>query len=736
MTASDREVVRFGVFELDRRARELRKQGRRVRLQDKPYELLLFLLAHPGELVTREQLRAHLWPADTFVVFDDSLNTAVRKVRDALGDAAEGSRFVETVPRRGYRFIGPIATDATVAAPVIDEPVVLIPPAPVVIEPSRSAHLPRTAAVAAAAIIGSALVAALWFRHTTLEGTARVTFQISAPDGLKFPNDGTSPLATVSPDGRRVAFITETALNRVYQIWIHDLEVGTTRLVPGTDNAWMPFWSPDGSRLGFQSSGALRIVDADGERMPMPIAELSVGDGASWGVNGDIIFANAAGGLSRATFGRNGAAIVTVPDHASGERRHLFPQILPDGRTFMYFALYESSDQSGVFLSSLNAPQVRRRVLTSRTTAMYAPPDYLLYVNDEGTLLAQHLDLSTGNRHGQPIHVASGVAVNYANGRVRFSASENGVIVYSGQSRARLVQPTWFDRAGRKIDEPLPPDYYTQFEISRDGRYLAAQRFNPDDNEPDIHVTDLVAHRTWRATDNPANDESPVWAADSQHFVYARHDGIMQPAQLVVHGATPAATERTVFRSGDSKHPVDWSSDGRLILYRTAGVSRKSDIWVVASDGGSPPVPVLASDADEIDARFSPDGRFIAYVSDESGQFEVYVRSVRPDSPHWMVSNGGGAQPRWRIDGQELVYVSAANDMMAVRVRSEVPFAADPPRQLFSLNHMIPEPFTRMPYAMSAGGQRFLIAALIRESANAPINVIVHWPPASAVTNP
>jgi Tol biopolymer transport system component len=285
----------------------------------------------------------------------------------------------------------------------------------------------------------------------------------------------------------------------------------------------------------------------------------------------------------------------------------------------------------------------------------------------------------------------------------------------------------WFDRSGRRLDTPMPADHYTQLELSFDGRYVAAERFNPDEHEPDILVSDLVRRVTWRATDNPANDESPIWSADSKRFLYARHDGIMQPAQLVEHAVEESQDERTVYRSADSKHPVDWSADGRFILYKVTGMTRKSDIWAVSASGRQEPVPLLATDADEIDARLSRDGRFLAYVSDESGRFEVYVTPFHSPGERWLVSSAGGAQPRWRADGQELIYISSGKEVMSVRVHSGGPFSADAPRTLFSLDRIVPEPFTRVPYTMSADAQRFLVGTLVREPASSPINVMINW---------
>lgn len=678
-------------------------------------------------------MRNRVWQRDTFVVFDDSLNTAIRKVRDVLGDAKRPPRFIETVPRRGYRFIGSVeiatsrqevgtqATEAARPARDLQGAEVAIPVR------DRTWRRWQVAAAVSALISCSALTA--WSLHrSTVQGASLVQFQVVAPDGLMFPNRGTSPLATLSPDGRRFVFITETPVDHVYRLWMHDLDSVKMRPLPGTENAWMPFWSPDGTRLGFASSGVLRIIDVESSNTTPPLVDVNADGGACWTLNGDIVFGNRNGGLTHIAAGGGRPVTLTTPDRAVGERRHLWPQALPGGRTFLFFVQNDRPEESGVFLASFESPQRRTRVLTTRATALYAPPGYLLYLTEhDRTLVAQQFDANTGRLAGSPLPIASGVGVNYVNGRVRFTVSNTGVLAYSGDSGAQILQPVWFDRDGRRLDAPMSPDHYTRFELSSDSRLAAVERLNPDEHAPDILVADLTRRVTWRATPNRANDENPVWAPDSKRFVYARHDDVMQPAQLVEHAVPDGPHERTIYRNADSKHPLDWSADGRFILYRVASEARKSDIWVATVSGDEPPYPLLATGYDEIDARFSRDGRWVSDVSDESGRFEVYVRPFKSPRERWQVSAGGGALPRWRADGQELIYVSAEQHIMSVRVHTGEFFGAEAPHALFSLEHLVPEPFTDTPYAMTADARRFLIGTLVRKPSSSPITVMINW---------
>ena len=709
------EPLRIGPFELDLRARELRKNGRRIPLQDKPFELLAALVERSGEIVTREELRRRLWPADTFVVFDDSLNTAVNKAREALGDSADAPAFIQTVPRHGYRYIGPVDEGSPPRLSVIDT----------LDEPHQTPR--RQISLVVLVSIGAITVAAIsaYALRGRDNGDARVVrFQIPTPSSTRFPRWPNG--VALSPDGQQIVFSAVSDSEQTARLWIGSLNSAEPRVLSGTEGAQHPCWSSDGQSIAFTASDRLKRRDIRGLTIDLGEAKPI---GCAWSGN-LILFGRGKGhGLYRVSADGGIPEAATTLDASIGETVHGSPQWLPDGRSFIYRALATAPERSGIYLARAGET-TRQLVLAGDHGAVYAEPGFLLY-NQESRLLAQPFDPKKGRLHGVALEIASEVAVE-SDGAVAFAASTAGVLAYTRRGRLPSRELVWVDRVGRRLGAPIAADHYADFSLSPDGRVIALQRLAPDLDPPapDLWTLDLTRGVRSRVTDNPGNDEGAVWAPDSRRFAYARHDGPRKPADLYLKDLSePDKDQPLLVDDAGSKHPFDFSPDGRRLLYgRFPTKDSRQDIWVLALDRDGHAFPWLATKFNEAEARFSPDGRWIAYESDETGRTEIFVRSFdKPLGIRIQMSANGGTRPQWRRDGREMYYVGADYQLMAVSVRIGATLEADAPRSLFELRRLEPLPKWPTPYAAAADGQRFLIGAVTDEGSGSPIGIVLNW---------
>ena len=721
------DIVRFGTFELDLGAHQLRRQGRRIPLQEKPFQLLQLLVERRGQVVTRDEIRRRLWPEETFVAWDDNLNTAVRKVREALRDSADGSRYVETVPRVGYRFLAHVETNA----PSPEAPVNAVSPAVLLSGRSDGTQTWRRGRKAIGLAILILLAISLWFllplRRPASEDV--VTFEIAPPDGVMFSSSGAEPHAQLSPDGRMLLFLAGSPLEP-HRIWLRALDSPDARALPGTEGGQVPFWSPDNDAIAFFSNGKLRSLDLSSGTL-VTLANGFAGGGGTWNSDGTILFCPTdESGLHRIS-GRGGLPErVTVPDRALRERRHVWPQFLPGGRSFIYLALADPPQASAIYLASLDSEK-RTRLLDHSLLARFLPPSYLLYVKD-GVLLAHPFNLKRGRLEGHPVPIAKGVPSLPVNGSSSFSVASNRTLVYSGERQEALRELVWFDRSGRRLQTVEGASPVVDLELSPDGRWLTLQRpalRPPNPPAPDIWIYDLFRGVSSRITDNPANDEGGAWAPDSRRFVYARHRGFHQIADLYLARRDDGQEPIALFKGDVSAHPTDWSADGRFVFYESSQPAGDRDLWLLPISVSDPRViPWLRTQFDEAHARLSPTGQWVAFESNESGETEIYLRPFAdPNAGVQRVSTGGGSRPRWRGDGRELFYVSRGAQMMGAAIGPTG--IAGEAKALFDLRRLVESPSGWSPYAVSRDGQRFLVAALVREAANAPVTVVLNAPP-------
>ena len=728
-------IVRFGVFQLDRQTRQLLKQGRRIPLQDKPFEILCALVERPGEILTREDLRRRLWPGDTFVVFDDSLNTAIRKLREALADSAQAPRFIETIPRHGYRFIGEIRQTVGVldAAPLA----AASRPASMSADPILS-HGPTgaqratqrmsaaTVAVTIAAVAG--LVATIWRvgeAPASSPNSDVMQFRIVAPEGTRFPAG--DPRLALSPDGRQLAFLAVSVSDGIRRLWLHSLDTSSATPLANTDNAWEPLWSPDGKAVAFVSYGILRRLDL-GTGAVTTLAHTDTGTAGAWHLGSGLLVPRPNQGLLHLSPGTSEARAITTLDATRDEIQHAYPQFVSDD-SFLYSARSRRPELNAVYLGYLDG-RAPVRVLETCCRATFVNPDILVFVDGQ-RLIAKRFDSRRGTLNGEAVQIASGVAAAPVTGSAAFSLSA-GALAYAGPPKLPQRELAWFTRAGVRLAGVTTADHDIGLELSDDGAWVMVERPDPHSptRAPDLWLIDMARGVRSQVTHSHANDESPVWAADSRRFAYARHRAIHGIADLyVVDRTKPDQPQPLLVDEVGSKHPSDWSRDGRFLLYDAERTDGKRDVWVLPFTGGraGKPYRLLASAADEARARFSPDGRFVAYESSQTGRSEIFVSDFTDPATKWQISSTGGTQVRWRGDGRELYYVNHGFQLMAVALPEKKTFTADAPRSLFELRRLTAQPLNPTPFTAAGDGQRFLIGTVVDEGSDAPIHLVLNW---------
>ena len=591
-------------------------------------------------------------------------------------------------------------------------------PAPLI---SRRRARERLSWVLAGVSLSAALgLAALHFRQAPIEaGPAR--FFVFPPEQTTLAMGPAAPQAAVSPDGRTLAF-TATASDKQTHLWVRPLDSLIPRKLAGTEDASFPFWSPDNRFIAFFALGKLKKIDVYGG-LPQALCAAPWGNGGTWNRDGVIVFApNREGALARVSVTGGTPSDVTALDRRRRETGHYWPQFLPDGRHFLYLALSGQRENRGIYVGSLEPEEVRR-VLKTEVRAAYTPPGYLLFVQ-LGTLMAQRFNPNRLQLTGEPVRIAEEVAYNPSNGRTTVSVSENGVLVYrtGGVGGLPTSELAWFDRDGKRIGSAGGPGLYMRPALSPDGKRIAVQRRDAQTGADDIWLIDLARSTLLRFTFGSFNQTHPVWSPDGSRIVFASdRDGTSNLYQKTSSGA---GSEDLLLASDTAKYSTDWSPDGRFIAYENQDPKTGSDLWLLPLFGDRKPIPFLRTEFNEGQGQFSPDGRWMAYSSDESGRREVYMQAFPAPSGKWQISTAGGTFPRWRRDGKELFYIAADRKLMAVAVQADSAVQAGQPQALFEPRIFgIPV----VPYAVSADGQRFLVNTQTEETNSSPLTVVLNW---------
>jgi eukaryotic-like serine/threonine-protein kinase len=584
----------------------------------------------------------------------------------------------------------------------------------------------RTAAFVTAlgfALLALAVLAFVHFREIPPEALLS-RFTIPSPEKAAFfPNN---PI--ISPDGRRLAFIATSEGRQL--LWVRPLESVAAQPLPGTDGAILPFWSADSRFIAFSAGSKLRKIDVAGGP-PQTLCDVQpFALGGTWGRDGTIIFGTNSGLFSVSSAGGVPVRLTSV-DSSRQERGHEWPQFLPDDRHFIYLAASNQPENAGIYLASRDSPKDRKQLVRTPYNAVYAPalqdargpqPGHLLFMR-EGTLMAQAFDEKRWQPAGEAIPVAEQVGV-YLD-LAFFSVSKTGVLAYRGGA-GQMTQLVWFDRSGRQLQTVGPAAENESLALSPDETRVAVTR--QDGRNRDIWLIDLARDSISRFTFDEAADQMPVWSPDGSRIAFASlRDG---PASLYQKISSGAGKDELLLKSsGINAYPDDWSRDGRYLLYTTIQSKGGFDIFLLPMDGDRKAIPFVQSQFREWEGQFSPDAKFIAYCSDESGRPEIYVQSFPVSGAKWMISAGGGVQPRWRRDGKEIFYLSLDRKLMAVEVKTAGGLEVASAKPLFQtrIGGSMFSVSGGSRYVASANGQRFLINSVPVEAASAPVTLVLNW---------
>src|SRR5271169_3286023 len=591
---------------------------------------------------------------------------------------------------------------------------------------AESAALPSAAVPAArgsrtretlAWLISGALVVlliagAIWWRNSKPPVES-----MYFPAPLPFPAKDIA----IAPNGHTIALVGYQESARKNMLWIYELGSHGARSLTGTEGASYPFWSPDGRSLAFFADAQMKKVKVAGGPV-QTVCDAPSGRGGTWNKDGVIVFAPVVtAGLYRVPASGGTPTQISEIDRSLGQSGLRWPVFLPDGKHFLYLAANFTGQKGGnvVYVGSLDSNE-KHFVVASTANAAYAAPGYLLFYRDK-TLLAQPFDLKRFALTGEATVILPDVQFLPQVKRAVFAVSDQGLLLAQSGSEAALSQLVWFDRKGNAVGTVGKPEVYGNVFLAPNGRSMATDKTDMASLNIDVWTYELQSDSAKRLTFDPGIDSVPVWSPDATRLVFSSNRQTY--FGLYVKNSDGATDEKSIVQDELGNFPSDWSRDGKYILY-----CRGSDLGLLT-------FPELKSSlflkAPSVlrNAQFSPDGKWVAYASNESGKWEIYVTSFPDARGKWEVSTGGGEQPRWRGDGKELFYLSLDAKVMAAPVTTGAHFDAGTPVALFQSTPRQPVlVYDLFVYDVSRDGQRFLINTQVKQAESAPMSVILNWP--------
>jgi eukaryotic-like serine/threonine-protein kinase len=593
----------------------------------------------------------------------------------------------------------------------------------------RVSWLPWT--IAGAAIVGAGFLAL--DRLTATPSTESAPVRVEIPPAVTLFDSST---ASVSPDGRNFVF-SGIGPDGTQRFWIRSLDTLETKAIVGTEadiaiNTPGAIWSPDSRFIAYYTAGSLRKIERTGG-VPETMCEVpGVAVGGSWHRNGVIVVGNALGGLARCPASGGRADPVTVTDPNDRGSRHLGPSFLPDGRHLLYLKVSQSRPaENGLYLADLAAPpdaQPTARLVATSFTGAYVPaaagPGHVIFVRDQ-TAFAQRFDADRLALEGEPLQVAEPIGA-FRDGP--FLSASADALIYRGAMPD--YQLTWLDRRGGVLGQVGEPGQYTGLSLSPDARRAAVVRENQLRSDRELWMIDLPRDTSTRFTFDPLQEAAPAWLPDASEVMYVagpgaatalyrKHSDNTRPPEILLQ---PGSAR---FRLNAVLATASVTSDAQFLALTVEGTgSTRTDIWLLPLRSGAEPVPLVAQEFEQSHGRISPDGRWLAYVSNESGANEVYVSALTVDpttklptaGTKLLVSRGGGGSPRWRGDSQELFYQRAGGTVMAVDMSAGQIGA---PQELFRARGAQTE------WDATADGQRFLMA--LPQTALPSFTLILNW---------
>jgi Tol biopolymer transport system component/DNA-binding winged helix-turn-helix (wHTH) protein len=720
--------VSFGPFAFDETAGELKKHGVSVRLQGQPLQILRMLLRQPGEVLPRDEFQKQLWESSTFVDFEHGLNGAMNRLRQTLGDSAEQPRYIETLAGRGYRFIAPLhetpkplSLTSKSSAPPDIEPAAPPPPR------ARAGHRPWVLGmIAAALLIGSA--GGYWaVPRPRAEAGQPLRFSVSPPNGFALEAGSSRQTFALSPDGARLAFTAMDASGKG-TLFIRDFDGLDSWPLANSVGAYHVFWAPDGRSLFFTVGSSLRRTTLENdsfqvisETPPMMLTGAVMGD--------DLLIS-----------GRTSNYVVPVSGGQAKVTKDIYPwpHVLPDGKRLLYTVFDPRSGHHRIRVVNYGEPETVKDLLEADSRGVYTPSvlhsgtGHILYVR-AGNILAHRFDLRSLAVQDEPLPVVSQTYSFFATGAADFSVSNNGTLAYRRyRSQSQLA---WVNRRGDVVETVGPANVNVkQGRLSPDGKRIAASIYSADGGVNDMWIIDAETNAARRVIAGRGHVDNPVWAPDSARLAFSR--AYDSPPKMFVRGLGE--------QQADEKLPEDyfqmasdWSRDGRFIAFTNAGSAinseLKGDVWLIDMARGRKVIHLISTPFHEANPAFSPDGRWLAFTSDESGRTELYVQAFeageapRLTGERHLVSRNGAIALRWRSDGKELFFLSSNSRVYAVPIvlypRPKIGGAVS----LFAISLEARSALhSRTGFDVSIDGQRFLIP-IVAAPEKSEIVVMKNW---------
>jgi len=578
----------------------------------------------------------------------------------------------------------------------------------------------------AALLLATTALSVLYYRSVSEEPQVVRAF-IPPPEkgSFRFVGGGNQGPLAISPDGRMLAFSAQGA-DGVQLLYVRAVDSTTAQPLAGTAGAGMPFWAPDGRSIGFFADGKLKRIEASGGPA-LTLCELGVvARGGTWNREGVIVFAPTPNGPLHKVRDNGGQSTpVTRVDTARGETSHRWPQFLPDGKHFLFFvrlgALGTSNENNGIQIGSLDGNPPKFLVRT-QVNAAYAS-GYLLYLRGN-TLMAQPFDLDRLDLAGEAVPLAEQIQREPASAIGVFSASQTGMLAYQTGEEIVASNLLWRDRSGKQTGALGDPAGYMDLSLSPDRQKVAVSIFDQSAGPPEIWIYEVSRGVRSRFTFDPASDRWPIWSPDSTRVAFSSNR--RGQFNLYVKSYAGSGIEELLLETDRDKVPTDWSSDGRYLLFEARGDPKtQSDVWALPLSGDRKPIPVLQTPFREVEAVFSPDGRWIAYNSDESGRSEVYVAPFPGPGRKWQVSASGGTLPRWFGTGGEIFFDGPGERIMAAEVSAGGgTFQVGRTQPLFEIRPQRPGNI----FDVTPDGQRFLVNTATQAQTSAPMTLVVNWP--------
>jgi serine/threonine protein kinase/Tol biopolymer transport system component len=590
--------------------------------------------------------------------------------------------------------------------------------------------------VAALFFIGMVTVGVLYFKRPSTE-LQIITSYILPPETSTFATQsggrGGGHIA-LSPDGTMLAFVAADSLGKRH-LMVRALNAPNAKELPTTLEASYPFWSPDNRYIGFFQSGKMKKIEASGGPS-VTICDAPDGRGGSWNQYGVIIFSNSGDPIYEVPAAGGTSTAVTTLDRSRNEMTHRWPHFLPDGKHILYFSRSSfggvEREQDALCVASLDG-KVNERLMPAKGNVVYAS-GYLIYLREK-TLMAQPFDAGKLETAGDAVPIAEPVEYDLSFNRAVFTASQNGILVYQAGTAHAGQQLEWFDRTGTSIGKVAEPADYGGVSLSPDGKRIAFDVYDSQSRNRDIWVYDLARRLPTRFTFEPSVEEYPVWSPDGSRIIFSSdRKGQSDLFQKTTSGA---GVEEVLLESPRPKFAYDWSSDGKFIAYVEINLRQKEDLWILPLDsngagGDRKPFVFLQTEFDEDVTQFSPDMRWLGYISNESGNWELYVRPFMGSdgtpminqTRKWQVSTNGAFYFKWNRNGMELFYRSIDNKLMAAEVRaSGSTLDVGAVRPLFEMKAQGECYF----YDVTADGQKFLMGIPVGGRSAPTLTLVTNW---------